>query len=49
MMNISMLLERPAAMEPRVNSVRPTRNRGFLPYRSESFPAMGIITVSQSR
>ena len=49
MMNISMLLEKPAAMEPSVNSVRPTKNSGFLPYRSESFPAIGIITVSQRR
>ena len=47
-MSISMLVDIPATKEPATNSPSPMRNKGFLPYRSDSFPAMGIMMVSQS-
>lgn len=47
-MSISMFTDIPATTDPRMNSTNPRRNSGFLPYMSDSFPATGIMMVSQS-
>ncbi len=44
----SMFIERPARTDPPTNRPSPMRKSGFLPYRSDSFPAMGIMMVSHS-
>ena len=44
-----MLVDIPATMDETMNISSPSTNRGFLPYLSDSFPAIGIMDVSHSR
>ena len=43
-----MFWDIPATKEPTTKRVSPMRKRGFLPYRSDSFPAIGMKMVSNS-
>ena len=44
-MSSSMFWAAPEAIEPAMNITRPRTKNRLLPYRSESFPKMGIATV----
>src|SRR3989442_1244608 len=47
--NSWMLWEAPDSAEPAMNTTTPRRNSRFLPYRSDSFPKIGIVTTCTMR